>query len=133
MSADCKGEKPMSKSAQSLFVFSIYLFTLGLILLIIPNFLLSIFSVPETQEVWIRVVGMLVIILGYFDFQASKNEMKKFFHWSVHVRALVPIVFVLFVLLGLAPPILILFGIIDGLAALWTHLSLRSEIHAMER
>jgi hypothetical protein len=69
MSADCKGEKPMSKSAQSLFVFSIYLFTLGLILLIIPNFLLSIFSVPETQEVWIRVVGMLVIILGYFDFQ----------------------------------------------------------------
>jgi hypothetical protein len=75
MSADCKGEKPMSKSAQSLFVFSIYLFTLGLILLIIPNFILSIFSVPETQEVWIRVVGMLVIILGYFDFQASKNEM----------------------------------------------------------
>ena len=122
-----KGKKAMSKSAQSLFVFSIYLFILGSILLVVPNFLLSLFSIPKTNEVWIRVVGMLVLILGYYDFKASKTELKQFFQWSVYARAMVPVFFIIFVLLDLAPPILILFGIIDGVAALWTHLSLRSE------
>jgi len=117
----------MSKSAQSLFVFSIYLFILGLILLVIPNVLLSLFSLPETNEVWIRVVGMLVLLLGYYDFQASKNEMIKFFQWSVYARGVVPVFFIIFVVLDFAPPILILFGVIDGAAALWTHLSLRSD------
>ena len=69
----------MSKSAQSLFVFSIYQFILGLILLVLPNVLLNLFFLPETNEVWIRVVGMLVLILGFYDFQASKNEMINFF------------------------------------------------------
>jgi hypothetical protein len=122
----------MSKSAQSLFVFSIYLFILGLILLVIPNVLLNLFSLPETNEVWIRVVGMLVFLLGFYDFQASKNEMIKFFQWSVYARAVVPIFFIVFVLLDFAPPILILFGVIDAVAALWTHLSLRSEKQVQE-
>ena len=122
----------MSKSAQSLFVFSIYLFILGLILLVIPNVLLNLFSLPETNEVWIRVVGMLVFLLGFYDFQASKNEMIKFFQWSVYARAVVPIFFIVFVLLDFAPPILILFGVIDAAAALWTHLSLRSEKQVLE-
>ena len=55
----------MSKSARSVYVFSIYLFVLGLILEIIPNILLSLFFIPETSEVWIRVVGMLVLILVF--------------------------------------------------------------------
>jgi hypothetical protein len=122
----------MSKSAQSLFVFSIYLFILGLILLVIPNVLLNLFSLPETNEVWIRVVGMLVLLLGFYDFQASKNGMIKFFQWTVYARAVVPIFFIVFVLLDFAPPILILFGVIDGVAALWTHLSLRSENQVQE-
>ncbi len=50
----------MSKSAKSVLVFSIYMFSLGLILVLFPNLLLNIFSVPETNEVWIRVVGVLV-------------------------------------------------------------------------
>jgi CDP-diglyceride synthetase len=86
-----------------------------------------LFSLPETNEVWIRVVGMLVLLLGFYYFQASKNEMIKFFQWSVYARAVVPIFFIVFVLLDFAPPILILFGVIDAAAALWTHLSLRSE------
>jgi hypothetical protein len=34
----------MSKSARSVFVFSLYLFVLGIILVVIPNNLLDIFS-----------------------------------------------------------------------------------------
>ena len=117
----------MSKSAQSLFVFSIYLFVLGIILIVIPNVLLHLFAFPETNEVWIRVVGLLVFILGFYYFQASKGEMKDFFQWTVYGRTAVLIFFIIFVLLDFAPPILILFGFIDAVAVLWTQLSLRSE------
>jgi uncharacterized membrane protein HdeD (DUF308 family) len=117
----------MSKSARSVFVFSIYGFVLGTILIVIPNVLLNFFTIPETNEVWVRVVGMLVLISGCYYFQASKSEIKKFFQWTVYVRTAVPIFFIVFVLLDFAPPILILIGFIDAVAALWTQLSLRSE------
>jgi hypothetical protein len=124
------GENTMSKSARSVFVFSLYLFVLGIILVVIPNNLLDIFSVPRTNEVWIRVVGMLVLILGFYYFQASRNEIKIFLQWTVYVRIAVLLFFIAFVILGFAPPILILFGFIDAIAALWTQLSLRSEKQA---
>ena len=88
-----------------MFFQSIYLFILGTTLITIPNVFLSLFFLPETNEVWIRVVGMLVLILGFYDFLASKNEMKKFFQWSVYARAAVSIFFLIFVVLGLAPPV----------------------------
>ncbi len=124
------GENTMSKSARSVFVFSLYLFVLGIILVVIPNNLLDVFSMPRTNEVWIRVVGMLVLILGFYYFQASRSEIKIFLQWTVYVRIAVLLFFIAFVLLGFAPPILILFGFIDAIAALWTQLSLRSEKHA---
>ena len=96
----------------------------------IANLLLSLFKFPETNEVWIRVVGMLVFILGYYYFQASKSEIKKFFQWTVYGRTAVLIFFIVFVLLDFAPAILILFGFIDAVAALWTQLSLLSEKQA---
>jgi hypothetical protein len=117
----------MSKSAFSLRVFSIYMFALGAVLVAAPNLLLSFFDVPETHEVWIRVVGMLVLILGYLDFMASRNELVAYFHWTVPARLSVPAFFVAFVALGLAPPILVLFGAIDGAAAIWTAVCLRAD------
>ncbi len=50
--------------------------------------------------------------------------------WTVHGRLAVPAFFVAFVLLGYTPPILILFGLIDAAAALWTAASLRSDSRA---
>ncbi len=117
----------MSKSAKSVFVFSIYMFCLGSILVVAPNILLKLFFVPETNEVWIRVVGMLVLILGYYYNQVARNGIKQFLQWTVYGRASVLVFFVVFVLLDLAPSTLILFGIVDVAAALWTHLCLRSE------
>lgn len=122
----------MSKSAFSLRVFSIYMFALGSVFAVVPNVLLPIFSFPETHEVWIRVVGMLVLIIGYFYFMASRNEIRDFFRWSVSARLSVPVFFVTFVLFGFAPPVLILFGAIDAVAALWTAACLRDDASASD-
>ena len=117
----------MSKSAKSMFVFGFYLLVLGAILVLIPNALLSLFFFPPTSDVWVRVVGMLAFLIGFYYFQAARNELKIFFQWTVYARISVLFSFIAFVVAGLAPPVLILFGVIDAAAAIWTQLSLRSE------
>ncbi len=115
----------MSKAAFSVYVFSFYLFALGLILVVVPNVLLSLFRFPETNEVWVRVVGMLVLILGLYYSTAARHELTPMLRATVFGRFAVLAFFVAFVLLGFAPPILILFGGIDAIAATWTALALR--------
>lgn len=117
----------MSKSAFSLRVFSIYMFTLGSVLVVTPNLLLSFFGVPETHEVWIRVVGVLVLVIGYVIFMASRNELLAVFRWSVPARLSVTAFFFAFVAMGLAPPILVLIGAIDAAGATWTAICLRAD------
>lgn len=117
----------MSKSAFSVRVFSIYMFIIGSALVVIPNVLLSLLGIPETDEVWIRVVGVPVLVIGYLAFMVSGIEVKDFFRWSVHTRLAVPIIFGAFVLLSFAPPALLLFGAIDAAGALWTAASLRAD------
>ncbi len=117
----------MSKSAFSLFVFSIYEFALGTLLVVAPNLLLSLFGFPETHEVWIRIVGALLLCFAYLNLMASRSELVAFFRWSVLTRLSVLVFFVAFVALGFAPPILILVGAVDAAAALWTAICLRRD------
>lgn len=114
----------MSRAAKSLFVFGVYLCGLGLMLLLAPNLLLRVFGVPATSEVWIRVIGMLVLCLSFYYIQAARHELTTFIRWTVWTRLAVIVYFAAFVLLLSAPKPLLLFGLVDLLAALWTWLAL---------
>jgi hypothetical protein len=116
----------MSNSARSIFAFGLYLVALGIVLIVVPNFLLGIFLLPSTTEVWIRVVGVVVLYLGIYYTQAARKEMTDFFQWTVYVRPTLILFFTAFVMLGFVKPILILFGAVDLLGAIWTGLALRS-------
>ncbi|MBI4996092.1 MAG: hypothetical protein HZC22_04180 [Rhodocyclales bacterium] len=118
----------MSKSAFSVRVFSIYMIVFGSGLIVAPNLILSIFAVAETHEVWIRIVGLLMLIVGYLDFMASRSELLLFFRWTVAARLAVPVFLIAFVVLGFAPPVLILFGAIDAAGAMWTAVCLREDL-----
>ena len=115
----------MSKSARSVFVFGLYLVVLGIVLLVAPNFLLGIFFLPSTTEVWVRVTGMLVLFLGFYYAQAVRKELTDFFRWTMYPRSTVILFFAAFVLLGFAKPPLIMFGVVDLLGVIWTGLALR--------
>jgi hypothetical protein len=117
----------MSGAAKSLFVFGVYLCGLGLVLLLAPNFILRVFGAPETSEVWIRVVGMLVLCLSFYYIQAARSGLTSFIRWTVWGRAAVIVYFVAFVLLLSAPRALLLFGLIDLSAAAWTWLALKRD------
>ena len=116
----------MSNSARSLFVFGLYMAVLGTLLLVAPNFLLGLFFFPGTTEPWIRVVGVLALVVAYYDIQAGRKEITEFFKLSVHIRLTPIIFFTILVLLGYTRPQLILFGVVDLLGAIWTALALRS-------
>jgi len=116
----------MSNSAKSVFVFGIYLVVLGLSFLLIPNVVLGLFGFPETTEIWIRVVGMLLVLSAFYYTQAARKELTDFFKFTVYARSSVIVFFVIFVIFGHTRPIIILFGAIDLLAAIWTGLTLKS-------
>ncbi len=115
----------MSRAAWSMFVFGIYLVGLAAALLAVPNAVLSLFGLPATREVYIRIVGMLLFLLAFYYVLSARKEMTDFFKWTVYARASVIVFFTVFVLLDFVKPVLILFGAADLMAAVWTGLALR--------
>jgi len=117
----------MTSAARSVSLFGMYLQLLGTTLLVVPNMLLGLFALPPTSEVWIRVVGMLCVLLGTYYRVSAGAESRPFFQATVMLRASVPLFFVTFVLAGWAPSPLVLFGLVDAAGALWTWTSLRRD------
>lgn len=117
----------MTPAARSLQVFGIYLIGLSVLLVLAPNALLGLFGMPATQEVWIRVLGLVVGIIGAYDVIMAVHALTPLYLPSVIARTLVFVAFLAFALLGLAPPQLVIFGVIDLLGALWTWRAMRGE------
>jgi hypothetical protein len=117
----------MTAAAKSVYVFAIYLIVLSVSLIAFPNTLLATFQLPTTDEVWIRVVGVLVFSLSVYYFYMATENNTVFFALSAYVRSTIIVWFTLFVVLGWAPPMLIMFGVVDLLAAIWTFVALRNS------
>lgn len=115
----------MTPAARSIVYFGIYLIFTGLVLLVVPNVLLSSFGFDPTTEVWIRVLGCVVTALGAYYVTMGRSESKDFFRATVLGRAWIFISFLGLVFVGMAMPALILFGAADLLGALWTWRALR--------
>ena len=114
----------MSPSAISIFVFGIYIVLVGTGFLFIPNTVLPLFKFPKTNEPWIRVLGTVVAILGFYYIIAAQNELTVFFWATVVGRFAVLVSFIMLVVTKKAQPMLIMFGMIDAAGGLWTLLTL---------
>jgi hypothetical protein len=117
----------MTASAKSVCYFGFYLYVVGITLMIAPNFLLSTLQLPETNEVWIRVVGVLAFCIGYYYHRAGVGNMHSFFIITVLTRCFIFIAFCVFVSQQYISPVLIVFGAADLAGATWTWLTLRKE------
>ena len=122
---DALGE--LRSAQRSVMVFGVYLLALALVLLAVPNVLLAIFGIPGTQEVWIRVVGMLVGFLGFYYVRYAALAERSFLTMTIQVRGSVPAFFLAFVLFAGAPWQLLLFAVFDILGAGWTWWSLQGS------
>lgn len=117
----------MTAAAKSVFYFGLYLYVVGLTLLIAPNFLLATFQIAFTSEVWIRVVGVLTLAIGFYYHQAGSRNIVAFLPLTLVVRVLVFLAFVVFVVLKYVSPSLIIIGSVDLLGAAWTLWALKKK------
>lgn len=113
---------PASLSIQ---VFGLYAMGAGLVLMVSPNTLLSLFGMPVATEFWVRVVGTLALIVGYYYWACGRAGAVAFFRASIAGRLLFCAACLGLVLLAGAPAQLMMFGAVDLLGALWTGWALR--------
>ena len=114
----------MSRAATSVFAFGLYLCALGLGILLSPRPVFDAIGV-DAGDGWVRVVGMMLLLIGWMDLRAARAELREFFVISVEARLAVPVFFIAFVALGWATPLLLAFAAIDVAGATWTAQALR--------
>lgn len=117
----------MSNTARSITVFGIYLAVSGLSFILVPNFVLPLFGFAATNEIWIRVVGLLALIVGMYFLYSVRHADRHFFRATVYGRLMFFTGVTSFALLGWAGPLLVIFGLVDLAGAAWTWLALRAE------
>jgi len=120
----------MSNSARSIMVFGIYLVLSGLSFMIKPDVILPLLGFPATTEVWIRMVGLLALILGMYFLYSVRVDDRLFFRATIIARLMFFTGVTAFVLKGFAGSLLIVFGLVDLAGAAWTWLALRAEANA---
>jgi hypothetical protein len=117
----------MTSAAFTIKVFGVYALLAGLTLLLVPNVLLGLLAIPETQEVWIRVVGAFAVVVGYYYWACAAGNARPFFVASVSGRVLFALTLVALIFLAGAPVALLLFAALELLGAGWTFSALRRE------
>ena len=124
------GRRPpsaMSKSARTIYAFYLYMIVAGAGFVLVPNVFMGLIGFPETEGVWVRALGMMTMIMGYYYGVMARNDVKEFFMATVYGRTAVLFFFAGFVIAGLAPPALLLLAAVDVSGAIWTFTALRSE------
>ncbi len=109
----------------SVFVFGIFIIVVdGFGLLVIPNTILRLLRIPETTEVWIRILGGTVALLGAYYIVAGLCNLVSFDWATVFGRFAVLPFLVLLALLKQVKPQIIVFGVADVAGAIWTLIAL---------
>lgn len=117
----------MSRSAKSVFYFGIYITLLGVLLIFFPNTLLGLVNIPATNEVWIRLAGMLLLFMGFFYVQSARHNLIPFFKWTLVTRGIAFFFVLGFWFHGFVSWIILAFWLGDFAGWLWTFFALRHE------
>ena len=118
----------MNQSSLSMAVFCVYMLLLGLAFLINPNPVITLFGFQPVDDFWIRIIGLVLLILSFYYYMAIKEKAYNFYKWTTYGRMPIFFVFLIFVLLGIAPPILLAFGAFETGCAFWTKAALKKDL-----
>lgn len=117
----------MTRVAFTVLAFGIYMTGQGLLLLLAPNLLLGFVGIAPTSETWVRVLGIAVLVLGYYYIRNALIGQREFFRLSVDGRVLQFFLFGGLVFFADAPPVLLAFAGFEFACGIWTFAALRAE------
>jgi hypothetical protein len=109
----------------SLTIQAVYVLLTGLQLIFVPNMLLGMFGFEPTSEIWIKVLGVVVLSLTLVYYGIIKHGSDEVVRFTIFSRMLVGLGFVIFALTGIAPMALILFAGIDIATAIGSWFELK--------
>ena len=117
----------MTNAARSVLFFGIYLAATGLGLFLVPGTLLPLLGLQAPADFWAQIAGLLTGILGmYFIRGAMRNDIG-FFRDTIVARLIFVSGVTWLVATGAANPLLLAFGAIDLIGAVWTIVALRKQ------
>merc|ERR1712065_126278 len=93
-------------------------------MLIAPKLPLTLTQLEHTAHpdfVWLRVMGIITCILGYYYTNATTTKNVDFLRVTVKGRIGAFLIFIVLALFGIVPPIVAGFGVVDFLAGVYTH------------
>jgi hypothetical protein len=114
----------MSRAAKTILVFGIYVMLSGALLATFPNFMLGTLGLAQTQEIWIRLLGAQIVVVGFYYSAAARGEAVAFFRATLYGRTGMALYLFVLVGLGLVGPAILVFGVIEIVGAAATALAL---------
>ncbi|MCX6318409.1 MAG: hypothetical protein NTW29_14050 [Bacteroidetes bacterium] len=114
------------KFFRSLLVQSGYVILTGITLVFKPNMLLELFGFAPTNEVWIKVVGILVFSLAIIYLHITR-ENRGVAMATVYSRMFIALAFGLLAAFGQVSPAILLFAGFDVFTAIWTWMELQKK------
>lgn len=118
----------MTRAGKSIFYFGFWVVACGISLLFFPSFCLDVAGIALNDYITVRLFGMVLLYLAVYYFIAGRYPVfRPFYIATVFTRSSALVIVIIFVLLGMAQPIVIGFVIVDALGALWTGIALRLD------
>jgi hypothetical protein len=116
----------MTGAARSVLAFGIYLLALGSGLLLAPDVMLALFRQPPAQEPWLRVVGVVALVLGLYYVRAAREGVTAFYRWTLGGRLLAALILFALLALQVVPRFVFLLAAVDLAGVVWTWRALRA-------
>ena len=109
-----------SQAALSTLCWGVYLMLNGTSMIVQPNAVLATMGFEPTKDIWIRMAGLLALVLGFFYVQVGRYHFVPFYTWKLIGHSVGIVIMTLFYLQGLAPAPILTLCFSDALAAAWT-------------
>lgn len=117
----------MNPACKTIYWFSFYPLLAGLSMIAAPALPLQILGWPIEGLDWIRMLGVVTMIVGYYYLQLGRNDVLAFCRYSAQMRIIIPVVFLFMVLAFGMNPLYIALTAVDFLGGLWTASALRKQ------
>jgi hypothetical protein len=116
----------MTSAGRSVFLFGIYVFAMGLAVTFAPAAILSLLRFPPVADEWIRMVGLLSLVVGVYDMVSGRSNAMANIRASVPIRVGFALGCCALVALRMMPLSMLPIAAIDVAGAVWTAVALRS-------
>lgn len=117
----------MNPACKTIYLFGFYPLLAGLSMIIAPALPLQILGWPIEGLDWIRMLGVVTMIVGYYYWQLGRNDVLGFCRYSAQARIVIPFVFAVMVVAFDMNPLYIALTAVDFLGGLWTASALRKQ------